>query len=82
MQVFVRQYPGCVVAYPPQGTANSPTACARLIAVTTRTEMAGRPSVLRGTGTVDPNLEANTLRAAVGSVRTSKDFDNCRYIFG
>jgi hypothetical protein len=29
--------------------------------VTTLTEMAGRPGVLRGTGPVDPDPEANTL---------------------
>ena len=45
---------------PPQGTANSLSAYARLIAVTTLTEMAGRPGVLRGTGPVDPDPGANT----------------------
>ncbi len=48
---------------PPQGTANSLSAYARLIAVTTLTEMAGRPGVLRGTGPVDPELARYSFAA-------------------
>lgn len=47
---------------PPQGTANSLSAYARLIAVTTLTEMAGRPGVLRGTGPVEVELVPQVMR--------------------
>ncbi len=56
---------------PPQGTANSLAAYARLIAVTTLTEMAGRPSVLRGTGPVDPALARDLAGAASGHPKTT-----------
>ena len=56
---------------PPQGTANSLSAYARLIAVTTLTEMAGRPGVLRGTGPVDPALARDLARAAAQNPRTT-----------
>jgi len=56
---------------PPQGTANSLSAYARLIAVTTLTEMAGRPGVLRGTGQVDPALARDLATAAASNPRST-----------
>ena len=56
---------------PPQGTANSLSAYARLIAVTTLTEMAGRPGVLRGTGPVDPDLARDLANAAARNPATT-----------
>ena len=56
---------------PPQGTANSLSAYARLIAVTTLTEMAGRPGVLRGTGPVDPWLARDLAAAAARNLKTT-----------
>ena len=56
---------------PPQGTANSLSAYARLIAVTTLTEMAGRPGVLRGTGPVDPDLARDLAAAAARTTRST-----------
>ena len=56
---------------PPQGTANSLSAYARLIAVTTLTEMAGRPGVLRGTGPVDPWLARDLAAAAAANPKTT-----------
>ena len=56
---------------PPQGTANSLSAYARLIAVTTLTEMAGRPGVLRGTGPVDPWLARDLAAAAARNPKTT-----------
>ncbi len=44
---------------------------ARLIAVTTLTEMAGRPGVLRGTGPIDPDLARDLAGAAVRSPRST-----------
>ncbi len=56
----MRQYPGCVVAHPHREPRIRRRIHARLIAVTTLTEMAGRPGVLRGAGPVDPDPGANT----------------------
>ena len=56
---------------PPQGIANSLSAYARLIAVTTLTEMAGRPGVLRGTGPVDPALARDLANAAAQNPKTT-----------
>jgi uncharacterized membrane protein YgcG len=42
--------------------------------VTTLTELAGRPGVLRGTGPVDPDLVRNLAREAVGNPATTYDF--------
>jgi hypothetical protein len=44
---------------------------ARLIAVTTLTEMAGRPGVLRGTGPIDPALARVLAHAAARNLKTT-----------
>ena len=67
----MRHHPGCVVAHPHREPRIRRRLYARLVVVTTLTEMAARPGVLRGTGPVDPDLARDLASAAARNPRST-----------